>query len=100
MYIEKVKDNFLLAFWTLLRLYSIQNTHKTRVSDSWDTIVSMILPHLTIHFVVNFFIVIFFSDKNYYSIIVELKKIFNFHIINFFCKKIYHKIIHYKVDWR
>jgi hypothetical protein len=34
MYNEKLEDHFLLAFGTLLRLYSIQNTHKTRVSDS------------------------------------------------------------------
>jgi hypothetical protein len=38
MYIEKLKDHLLLVYGTLLRWHSIETSHKTRVSDSWDNI--------------------------------------------------------------
>jgi hypothetical protein len=34
IYIEKLKDHFLLVYITLLRQYNIETSHKTRVSDS------------------------------------------------------------------
>jgi hypothetical protein len=38
IYIEKLMDHLLLVYGTLLRWYSIETNHKTRVSDSWDNI--------------------------------------------------------------
>jgi hypothetical protein len=38
MYIEKLMYQLLLVYVTLLRRYSIETSHRTCVSDSWDNI--------------------------------------------------------------